>query len=551
MAQKTSKAAVPPPTSYRDDPTTSYRDEEENTPSIFDWGDSSTATEPTSNHNNNSSSTNRNKSFQIDNNNQTTEFDPDVEIPFTPISLQDDDDHPYEEDYDSGSDVSGSMALRPHNGLLSKVVNRRNGGHGLYNRVGTDEDMTADNNSNNNNNNGRLFVGGGWGRHGSTNDWSGCCRSKSTGGGGGLSSVTCWMMVFLSLTFLAGYLGYEAGLPAQLNEDGITSDTALIIDGDDDDNHENGLIHATTTTTTKGDLWLQWIKEEKDQIQLPHMHLHLNFTRHKPTITTDTSSNQQTLTFPPLSQSELLIQSEHVFQSCSERSIATEAGREACIYLCHGHYCCFEKDVQFGSCVATPNSYCFVYAACENIVLDFGFTNINIEEGLQPAKKGGSVDVDGLNRQDFELLENTCSKENVASLEGIRDCNAFCQHHLCCFSEDDGENCLVGHEEECEAYESCRIIVDGPDADGSGEDKKKVDDGGSGSNGGGEEEDDDGKSKGITVSPEQVEQAVYDAVSMYLYLPACDSFFIHMPSLTLIIHYLCTYHSSLAVLLWR
>ena len=165
--------------------------------------------------------------------------------------------------------------------------------------------------------------------------------------------------------------------------------------------------------------------------------------------------------------------------------------------------------MEFGSCVATPNSYCFVYAACENVILDFGFTNINLGDDGEDGEDGphkkkeedmGSVDVDGLNREDLELLDQTCSKENVATLEGIRDCNAFCQHHLCCFSEDEEENCKEDHGDECEAYESCRVIADGPE-----EGNKN---GGGGESGGG--------GSSITVSPEEVEKAVFSAVSVDL-----------------------------------
>jgi len=502
---KKKSSGVPPPTDYRDDPSNSYRDiptqddddDEENLPSVFDWGgDDSAKQDDGSGGNNNRRS---NSAYTQSANNNSNSFDPQVEIPFTPISLHDEDD--------TDSEVSGSNTLRPHNGLLSKVVSRRSRGH-AYNPVGSGEEEEEEED---NNNQGRLFVGGGWGRHGSSMDWCSCPRRFCFGGSGGLlcSSTGCILMVFLTLTVLSGYLGYEAGLPVTVNttlDDDTDTDTTLgvvpSITNDDDDDGFETTQHATTTTT-HGDLWLEWIKNEKNQhLHLPH--LHLNFTRrHSPIITTD-SQNQLQLSFPPMTQSDLLEHSEHLFQSCSERSIATKVGREACLSLCHGHYCCFEKDVEFGSCVATPNSYCFVYAACENVILDFGFTNINLGDDDEDGEDGphkkkeedmGSVDVDGLNREDLELLDQTCSKENVATLEGIRDCNAFCQHHLCCFSEDEEENCKEDHGDECEAYESCRVIADGPE-----EGNKN---GGGGESGGG--------GSSITVSPEEVEKAVFSA----------------------------------------
>jgi hypothetical protein len=509
----------PPPTQYRDDPSNSYRDhptsankssnDEENVPSIFDWGaPSSTSTAAATTEtagsggkskkkkNNNNKGT---ATFQMD---DPTTFDPDVEIPFTPISLHDDDD-------DSESDVSGAEQLRPHvNGLFKSTINRRSGGGGKRSRNGNlygqiDNDGEDDEQQQE----GRLFVGGGWGRHGSTTDYRCgklitnccscerryCCGRNPYGNNNFLCSSTgCFVVVFVMMTFLCGYLGYEAGLPVTTldNANNITT-----TNNDGDDGFETTEHSSHTSVTTHGDLWLEWIKKEKDEIHLPHFHL--NFTkRHAPIIYTDDNNNKQ-LSFPPMSQSELLTQSQHVFQSCSERSIATAAGRDACLSFCHGHYCCFEKDVEFGSCVTTANSYCFVYAACENVIMDFGFTNVENIEGIKkrPSSGGGSVDVDGLNRQDIDLLTATCSKENVATLEGIRDCSAFCQHHLCCFSKDEGENCAVDHVEECEAYESCRIIAEGPDGNNKG-----------GVGGG----------SGITVTPEQVEKSVFDAVSYSL-----------------------------------
>ena len=71
-----------------------------------------------------------------------------------------------------------------------------------------------------------------------------------------------------------------------------------------------------------------------------------------------------------------------------------------------------------------------------------------------------------LNAADVSFLEDTCSMGNIATLDGIRDCTAFCQHHLCCFSDDPDENCRGEHAAECEAYEACRNLTDGPVAEG-------------------------------------------------------------------------------------
>lgn len=116
----------------------------------------------------------------------------------------------------------------------------------------------------------------------------------------------------------------------------------------------------------------------------------------------------------------------------------------------------------FGSCVAQPNSYCFAYAACENIITDFEMNNANIINNT-PLKDGTPHDGKKLDDNDVKLLSDTCSKDNIATLEGIRDCTAFCQHHMCCFNDLESENCKIYHADECEAYGVCKILVDGPE----------------------------------------------------------------------------------------
>ena len=521
-----------PVTQYRDDPSQSYRDnptittasnDEENLPSIFDWGGSTSATTASngSNKANATASTavrkQKKKStaiihgapFQIE-----SSFDPDVEIPFTPISLHDDDDEE--------SETLGGR-LHPHT--------RRHGGN-RYGPVdsGHIDDEYGEGGGEGGDGGERLFVGGGWGRHGSSTDYRCspkcrcerrfCCGRTPHGhnnkNNSFLCSTTgCFLIVFVTLTLLSGYLGYEAGLP-------ISTNVAIETEGDGGGMATTQVegepnVH-TSIPTTHGEQWLHWIESEKDKIHLPH--IHLNFTkRHKPSVIMDDNNNQQ-LTFPKMGQEDLLTLSEHVFQSCSERSIATIAGRDACLSLCHGHYCCFEKDVQFGSCVSTPNSYCFVYAACENVIMDFGFTNVNTEEkknikspsSSSSGSSGGGGGIGkywqlGLNELDIELLKDTCSTENVAKLEGIRDCSAFCQHHLCCFSDDEDENCADEFVAECEAYSPCKIVAEGPSSNG-GSGSSAVGGAGTAS---ASSSSSLSSSTSSSFTPEQIEKHVYDA----------------------------------------
>ena len=365
------------------------------------------------------------------------EFDAD-DVGFSPVSLHDDDDD---------NDVVGEngRTIRAKANVLLKK------------RVFDNED---DHNDDDDDEDDRIFVGGGWGRHGSQLTWCprgicSCCRGKpayskldyskppaysrgppSSTRGSSMIKVSCLTIAFLAAVVGCGYLGYEAGLPA---DDDDADDAAL------DGNGTTGVIDISKRHPhTKGEEWLEWVEHEKQTIHMPHW----NFPRNKKWFNHGT--------FEPMKQSDLLKLSENVFQSCSERSLQTTPGRDACLSLCHGHYCCFEKEAKFGGCVSAKNSYCFAYAACESVIEDFMMTNVNSvsAKGLLP---GQGI---ALNSLDAKLLQDTCSKESVATLDGIRDCNAFCQHHLCCFSGIAGESCLGEHAGECQAYGACRTLVD-------------------------------------------------------------------------------------------
>lgn len=397
-------------------PAIRYRDEPDS--SIFDWNDSD--------DNNNGRDKKKKQElwdslqkpdnvdnigdvYQIDN-----EFDTDANG-FSPVSLHDDDDDSDDEEVGSGRKVR----VKANNLLNQRVF----------------DDTTYDDE------NERIFVGGGWGRQGSSDRmwFSWCCRratptySRGRKEGYSTCQIAFLIMTFLALVFASGFVGYEAGLPVDVENNDSSGD----------------VYEPPLHPHTKGEEWLEWIEHEKDEIHLPHF----NMTFHKPHLKPKKDKDdEKTPRFEPMTQPALLKLSENIFQSCSERSLKTAAGRNACLSLCHGRYCCFEKEKEFGSCVAETNSYCFAYAACENVITDFEMNNANT------VSKGHEM-----NEDDVALLTNTCSKENIATLDGIRDCTAFCQHHLCCFNELESENCKVDHPGECAVYDVCKILVYGPD----------------------------------------------------------------------------------------
>ncbi|KAL7550203.1 hypothetical protein ACHAWF_013441 [Thalassiosira exigua] len=446
-ANGNSSASTPPPVRYRDVPADDAPQASDGGPfspqfiddpghSIFDWGDgeSSAGTGGGGDKEDAAGGAVRGDLFQAD------EFDSDS-VGFAPVSLHDDD----EEEEEGGDEEDG----RDGDGRSDRI--RRRANEVINQRVWDD---AADDHDDD-----RIFVGGGWGRHGSQfsccpRGCCSCCKSKPKyapqlhekkgRGRASLCGMVCAAAAFGALVFGSAYVGYEAGLPADgANE---TEEDA----GDDDGPVPVHRVH------TKGDEWLEWLKHEKQNFHMPH----LNFTLHHKSNVHNAAFNDRAH-FAPASQPELLRTSENVFQSCSERSLRTAPGRDACLSLCKGRYCCFEKDVAFGSCVAEEHSYCFAYAACENVIADFGMNNANAGGNAESSEEKPQENV--LNALDVQLLSDACAKANIATLEGMRDCTAFCQHHLCCFDELEGEGCREDHPNECQSYEPCRILVEGPD----------------------------------------------------------------------------------------
>jgi len=415
-----------PSVKYRDDPNSS----------VFDWD-----TDDNENNKTPSSSRVGDESEDMDDTRHIGDvYQIDDGAGFAPVSLHDDDEI---DDEEIGS--GRKIRLKANDMLRQRVF----------------DDTTYDDDDD------RIFVGGGWGRHGSQfslcpNGSSWCCRSAPTYSRGrkenkGMGRIICLMVSFLLLVIGSSFVGYEAGLP--IDDEGIGSTDAgnSVINVDD-----GGIAHTSHKHPhTKGEEWLGWIEHEKEEISNEMHNIHFNMTFHRPHRPSKdkgaTSSSSGASRFEPISQPQLLKLSEDIFQSCSERSLKSPVGRNKCLSLCQGRYCCFEKDADFGSCVAEPNSYCFAYAACENAIADFDMNNANTHS---IGKQGNSNFF--LGQQDKTLLSKTCSKENIATSQGVRDCSVLCQHHVCCFNSLENESCKKDRVAECEAYAACEILVNDP-----------------------------------------------------------------------------------------
>ena len=279
-----------------------------------------------------------------------SDFDGGLEVDFAPVRLDEDDDSDEEEEGNLVDDEGGKVN-EPRGRRGNKKLQQRVFDETTYSEDEDDEDID------------RIFVGGGMGRHGSYD--RNCCvrgpcccarrpKYASLKSGPGRSSgpartnPCCYLLAGVSLIVLiagCAYVGYEAGLTD---------------------------VDANNVTRTNAEEWWEWIQEEKRKdTAYVKEHYHWNFTHmHTPSRAGGRGKkggkggavDQQKVVFEPMTQTELLGISQKVFASCGEHSIAESGGRNKCLSLCHGRYCCFERDPAQGSCVAEDHSYCFAYA---------------------------------------------------------------------------------------------------------------------------------------------------------------------------------------------
>jgi len=131
---------------------------------------------------------------------------------------------------------------------------------------------------------------------------------------------------------------------------------------------------------------------------------------------------------------------------CSDKSIATPKGFEACQSACRMGECCFpsngnENNLPDESCVETHEDKCKTYTPCLSLHID-------------GKELTSTVDV----------VNTKCTINNVHYLEGWDDCSNACQPRSCCFTEE--SNCRKDNEFYCNEYEACEIIFNQPQPKG-------------------------------------------------------------------------------------
>ena len=160
---------------------------------------------------------------------------------------------------------------------------------------------------------------------------------------------------------------------------------------------------------------------------------------------------------------ELLQLAERIDEVCSDSSLKTIGGRTECQAICSDHSCCFDQD----GCSDDADKNCLAYAGCESYYeLPMGGgqvdTNSNNDDDNNNNNAGGSISTDMEVEAFVTALEETCSEENLKSINGIYKCHNKCQSHLCCFASADDQaqrDCSYERPTACNLYEPCNKLV--------------------------------------------------------------------------------------------
>ena len=118
---------------------------------------------------------------------------------------------------------------------------------------------------------------------------------------------------------------------------------------------------------------------------------------------------------------------------CTPARLSTVEGIQLCRDLCAAGSCCF--DTRNGTC-AQGNESCEAYAVCLGLTaLEF------IDEDVIPA-----------------VVEDACSPTQLATEEGLLQCESVCSQAICCFEEE----CSMTNRQFCGQYTACSVIFGKP-----------------------------------------------------------------------------------------
>ena len=119
---------------------------------------------------------------------------------------------------------------------------------------------------------------------------------------------------------------------------------------------------------------------------------------------------------------------------CSKDNVMTEEGRKQCEDECVLVACCLAEGPF--SCLEENKNYCDSHVGVCEILED------------------GSGSIISFAPPD---LEETCSFDNIVSMDGLAACEKACAPSSCCFRRG-GSNCGTKNKAECDSYSICEIV---------------------------------------------------------------------------------------------
>lgn len=169
------------------------------------------------------------------------------------------------------------------------------------------------------------------------------------------------------------------------------------------------------------------------------------------------SSLSGTFTQPPAPPSDL------ASKICNEDAIGQPGQYTKCQARCTQAECCFLPEGHWFSCSLSSSSICQTYRNACSVLDEYD------GDAMSPRPSGSIAEQQdtntGANTSTNEVevppapdgLDETCSSDNLATLEGHSACTEACAPARCCAEPIDV--CRVSNPETCEGYTSCSVLL--------------------------------------------------------------------------------------------
>lgn len=133
---------------------------------------------------------------------------------------------------------------------------------------------------------------------------------------------------------------------------------------------------------------------------------------------------------------------KEISEKCSDDKMASEVGRNQCIFACSHAACCFDPGTM---CPHEDARFCSQYGPCQKVFDDNG-----------QVIQGGSSLIASKIPVAPQFLDTACSKSSLNTLPGYEMCLGACTEAECCWKGK--ATCLGDHG--CDGYHHCTTLLD-------------------------------------------------------------------------------------------